>query len=258
MSMSARREITKKYAKEYGAACKKDRGRMLDELVAVTGWSRDNARRAISKAGKRRGPVRAAKRKQRAPIYGYDTLKMLQQVWAKMGMPSGKYLAVTMSETLDSLDRFEELDGPRYVPEVRAQLLAMSAATIDRKLAPTKAAMAIKGVSTTKPGSMLRSSIPVRRAGKAATDRPGFGETDLVAHCGYSSRGQFAYTLNLTDVCTGWTEPMAIRSKAHRPVLAGLKGIRARMPFELVGLDFDNGGEFVNHAVVGWARDEGP
>jgi hypothetical protein len=182
---------------------------------------------------------------------------MLQHVWAKMGMPSGKYLAATMGETLDSLDRFNELDGPRYTPDVRAQLLAISGATIDRRLAPTKAAMTLRGVSTTKPGSMLRSSIPIRRAGKAATDNPGFGETDLVSHCGFSSSGQFAHTLNLTDVCTSWTEPVAITSKAKRSVLAGLKVIRTRLPFELVGLDFDNGSEFVNHVVVGWARDEG-
>jgi transposase InsO family protein len=255
--MSARREITKKYAKEYRAASKKARGVMLDELVAVTGWSRDNARRQVARAGQRRGPARARVRKQRAPIYGYDTLKVLQAVWAKMGMPSGKYLAATMADTLDALDRFGELDGPRYTPEVRAQLLVMSAATIDRRLAPTKAGMALKGISTTKAGSMLRSSIKVRRAGQASTDRPGFGETDTVAHCGPSARGEYAYTLNLTDVCTGWTEPEAIRNRAHRWVLQGLKTIRGRLPFDLLALDFDNGGEFINHDLVNWAEAEG-
>ncbi len=136
--MSARREITKRYAKEYRAASKKARGILLDELVAVTGWSRDNARRQVAQAGKRRGPAKAVRRKPRAPIYGYDTLKVLQQVWAKMGMPSGKYLAATMADTLAALDRFAELDGPRYTPEVRIQLLVMSAATRhqDRVAAP--------------------------------------------------------------------------------------------------------------------------
>ena len=82
--MSARREITKEYAKAYRSASKSGKARMLDELVAVAGWSRANARRAVSAAGRRRGPVRVVVRKQRAPIYGYDTLKVLQQVWAKM------------------------------------------------------------------------------------------------------------------------------------------------------------------------------
>jgi hypothetical protein len=256
LSMSARREITKRYAKEYRAASKKARGILLDELVAVTGWSRDNARRQVARAGKRRGPAKAVRRKPRAPVYGYDTLKVLQQVWAKMGMPSGKYLAATMADTLAALDRFAELDGPRYTPEVRIQLLVMSAATIDRKLAPVKAGMVLKGISTTKAGSMLRSSIKVRRAGQASTDRPGFGETDLVAHCGPSARGEYAYTLNLTDVCTGWTEPLAIRNRAHRWVLEGLQTIRERLPFDLLALDFDNGGEFINHDLVDWATAE--
>ncbi len=255
--MSARREITKKYAKSYRLASKKAKGVMLDELVAVTGWSRANARRAIGNSGRRKGPARVGKCKPRTPVYGYDMLKMLQQVWAKMGMPSGKYLAAEMGETLDALDKFGELDGPRYTPAVRAQLVSVSAATIDRMLAPTKKAMALRGISTTKAGSMLRSSIPIRRAGADPITGPGFGEIDLVAHCGGSARGEYAFTFNLTDVVTGWTEPIAIRNKAHCWVLAAMKDVRDRLPFELLGLDFDNGSEFINHAVIGWAHDEG-
>lgn len=253
--MSARREITKKYAKAYRSASKSGKARMLDELVAVTGWSRANARRAVSAAGRRRGPVRVVVRKQRAPIYGYDTLKVLQQVWAKMGMPSGKYLAAIMADTLDQLDAFGELDGPRYTPEVRAQLAVVSAATIDRMLAPSKAAMAIKGISGTKAGSMLRSSIPIRKAGDTGEGRCGFAEVDTVAHCGSSLVGEFAHTVDLTDVVTGWTEPVAIKNKAHVWIVAAMDDITARMPFDLLGMDFDNGSEFINYALIGWAAD---
>lgn len=255
--MSARREITKQYARAYRSESRSGKGRMLDELVAVTGWSRANARRAVGDAGRRRGPVRAVKRKRRAPTYGYDTLKVLQQVWMKMGMPSGKYLAAIMGDTLDQLDSFGELDGPRYTPEVRAQLLAVSAATIDRMLAPAKKAMAVKGASATKAGSMLRSSIPIRKAGDSGEGSCGFAEVDTVAHCGGSLLGEFAYTVDLTDVVTGWTEPVAIKNKAHRWVVAAMDEITARMPFELLGLDFDNGSEFINHALIGWARERG-
>jgi hypothetical protein len=261
--MSARREITRKYARAYRSESRSGKGRMLDELVAVTGWSRANARRAV--AGRRRGPVRAVKRRQRVPTYGYDTLKVLQQVWTKMGMPSGKYLAAIMVDTLDQLDSFGELDGPRYTPEVRAQLLAVSAATIDRMLAPTKKAMAVKGASATRAGSMLRSSIPIRKAGDSGEGRCGFAEVDTVAHCGGSLLGEFACTVDLTDVVTGWTEPVAIKNKAHRWVVAAMDEITARLPFELLGLDFDwghrpprsggGGSEFINHAVIGWARE---
>jgi hypothetical protein len=255
LSMSARHEITKKYAKVYRSATKSGKGKLLDELVAVTGWSRANARRAVSQAGKRRGPVRAVKRKQRAPTYGYDTLKVLQQVWSKMGMPSGKYLAAIMADTLDQLDLFAELDGPRYTPFVRAQLVTVSAATIDRMLAPTKAAMAIRGVSATRAGSMLRSSIPIRRAGDTGEGRCGFVELDTVAHCGATLVGEFAHTLDATDVVTGWTEPVAIKNKAHVWIIAAMDQIVERLPFELLGMDFDNGSEFINYALIGWAED---
>ena len=102
--MATRHEITKKYAREYGRASKKDKGRVLDELVAVTGWSRANARRAITVAAKRKGPARSARRKPRARTYGYDTLKVLIEVWTLIGQPCGKYLAPIMAPTMAQLE----------------------------------------------------------------------------------------------------------------------------------------------------------
>jgi len=143
LSMAARHEVTKKYAREYAGSAKKDKGRMLDELVGVTGWSRANARRAIATVGKRRGRAGSVRRKQRAPTYGYDTLKVLIEVWTLIGEPCGKYLAPIMAATLERLEVFGELDqvGHRLTPQVRAQLVAMSPVTIDRMLRPTKAAL---------------------------------------------------------------------------------------------------------------------
>jgi len=100
LSMAARKEITKKYARAYAAAAKKDKGRMLDELVGVTGWSRANARRAVPAAGARKGSARAVVRKPRAPVYGYDTLKVLIEIWTLVGEPCWKYLAPIMADTL--------------------------------------------------------------------------------------------------------------------------------------------------------------
>jgi hypothetical protein len=163
--MAARREITKKYAKEYAVAGKKDKGRMLDELVAVTGWSRANARRAITAARRRRGPARGVVRKARARVYGYDTLKVLIEVWTLVGSPCGKYLAPIMAATLDALVSFGELGkvADRYSEHVRAQLLVMSPATIDRLLKPTRDARYPGAKSATRPGATLRSSIGVRQ-----------------------------------------------------------------------------------------------
>lgn len=131
LSMSARREITKKHAAEYARASKKAKGVMLDQLVATTGWSRANARRALTAAKARKGPARAVKRKPRAVTYGYDTLKLsttklLIQIWSLAGRPSGKYLAATMGIWLPKLEQHRELDSKRLNDHTRAQLLKVS------------------------------------------------------------------------------------------------------------------------------------
>jgi len=257
LSMAARHEVTKKYAREYAGSAKKDKGRMLDELVGVTGWSRANARRAIATAGKRRGRAGSVRRKQRAPTYGYDTLKVLIEVWTLIGEPCGKYLAPIMAATLERLEVFGELDqvDHRLTPQVRAQLVAMSPATIDRMLRPTKAARYPAAKSATRPGATLRSSITVRQAMDEMEKAPGFFEIDLVAHCGHTLKGEHAWTLTATDVFTGWTQNVAIRNRAHSRVVAAIEQVAENLPYPMVGLDCDNGGEFINHALIGWCAE---
>lgn len=144
--MTSRVEITSKYAKQYGKAAKKDKGRVLDQVVEVTGWSRDHARRRLVAASSSKTSPGAGRqvavvpRKPRPPKYSYDALKVLQRVWAASGGLCGKYLAPSMRIQLDLLERHGELvDGrDRYSPDVRAELLSMSAASIDRYLAPSQ------------------------------------------------------------------------------------------------------------------------
>lgn len=255
LTMSARREITKKHAAEYAAAPKKAKGVMLDQLVATTGWSRANARRALRTAAKRKGPAKAVKRKPRPRTYGYDTLRLLIQVWNLAGRPSGKYLAATMPIWLPKLETFNELEQGRLNEGTRAQLLAVSGATIDRMLKPTRDGVRLVGLSGTKPGPLLRNSIQVRKAGDEHEQAPGFVEADLVLHCGPTLAGEFVRTLTVTDVFTGWTENIAVRNGAHRWIIEAMTDIEARLPFPLVGLDTDNGGEFINHALIKWAGD---
>lgn len=253
--MSARREITKKHAAEYARASKKAKGVLLDQLVATTGWSRANARRALATALQRKGPAQAVKRRPRPRTYGYDTLKLLIQVWNLAGRPSGKYLAATMSIWLPKLEQFEELDKERLNEHTRAQLLAVSGATIDRLLKPTRDQARLVGLSGTRPGPLLRNSIQVRKAGDEVEQAPGFVEVDLVLHCGPSLAGEFAHSITVTDVFTGWTENMALKNGAHQWVIEAMTDIEKRLPFPLVGLDTDNGGEFINHALIKWAGD---
>jgi hypothetical protein len=259
LSMSSRAEITTKFAKAYLSASKKDKGRILDQVVEVTGWSRDNARRRLTAAA-RQPPgsgrqVAKRPRRQRKPKYSYDALKVLQKVWAASGGQCGKYLAASMQVQLEGLERHGELvEGiNRYGPAVRAELLAMSPASIDRYLAPAKAKDQLRGRSTTKPSALLRSSIKVRKAGDEVEAQPGFFEGDTVAHCGPTLKGEFARTVNLTCVHTGWTWTRTVRNNAHTHILAALKTAVEQVAFEVVGLDFDNGTEFLNKAVINWA-----
>ena len=198
--MTSRAEVTTRYARSFRAADKRTKGRILDEVVSVTGWSRDNARRRLTSAAQ--SPPGAGRsvttrpRKQRATKFSYDALKVLQRVWAASGGQCGKYLAASMRMQLDGLERHGELvDGVgRYSMAVRAELLAMSAASIDRYLRPAKATDQIRGVSTTKPSPLLRSSIKIRKAGDEVEAEPGFFEGDTVAHCGPTLKGEFART----------------------------------------------------------------
>ncbi len=254
--MATRREITKKYATDYAKSSKNAKGLILDELVAVTGWSRANARRALSTARKRKGPAKSVVRKPRGRTYGYDTLKVLISVWRLAGMPSGKYLAATMGIWLPKLQAFGELDAKRLTPAVRAQLLQVSGATIDRLLKPSKDADRPNGLSATKAGPLLRNSITFRKAGDEHEQSPGFIEADMVVHCGPTLAGEFARTLTATDVFTGWTENVAVRNGAHKWVLEAMDEIVDRLPFPMVGLDTDNGGEFINHALIKWAGEK--
>ena len=240
--MSTKKEITKKFGREYARSSKKVKGRLLDEVTAAMGWSRANARRQLRAAAVRSGHASAVKRKPRARTYGYDTLKVLQLIWTLIGEPCGKYLAPIMADTLAKLERFGELEpvASRLDDHVRAQLVTMSPATIDRLLKPAKDARYPTAKSATRAGTMLRSSITVRQAMDEMEKEPGFFEIDLVAHFGHSLKGEFARTLNLTDVHTGWVFTRTVRNNAHVHILGALKAGVEKIPFEVTGLDFDN------------------
>jgi hypothetical protein len=259
--MGSRADVTAKYAKAYVKAGKADKGRILDQVMGVTGWSRDNARRRLVAAA-RLSPgggraVAQVPRKVRASKFSFDTVKVLQRVWAASGGQCGKYWAASMHLQLDGLERHGELvfGENRYSRAVREELLAMSGASIDRYLAPAKARDAIRGktTTTTKPSPLLRSSITIRKAGDEVEAEPGFFEGDTVTHCGPTLKGEFARTLNLTDVHTGWVVTTSVRNNAHVHILAALQASVAAVPFAVSGLDFDNGSEFLNYDVIGWA-----
>lgn len=263
LSMQARFEVTKRYAQAYASASKKDKGIILDQVVEVTGWNRDHARQQLrarlrQPAGRATATVAVIdRRRTKGCKYSYDARKVLQTVWATSGGLCGKYLACSMAGWLQAMEAEGSLvDGEdRYSTEVRAELLDMSAATIDRYLAPARARDPIRGKSTTRPGEMLRNSITIRKAGDEVEAEPGFFEVDTVAHCGPTLKGEFCRTVNFTDMHTGWVFTRAIRNNAAVHVLGVFDHFVDHVPFMVTGIDCDNGSEFINHDLVGWAAD---
>lgn len=252
LSMAERRAITREMARRYAKASKKQRGAMLDELCALTGYNRSYAARLL-RARARGEPSRRKRCRGRRPTYERELLVPLFKVWAVLGGICGKRVAAAMAPTIDALERHGELE---LAAGQREKLLAMSARTVDRLLAAKRRQLRLKGRATTKPGSLLRSQIPVRTFAEWDHGRPGFLEVDLVAHEGGDPRGEFAYSLCCTDVASGWTEPRIVRNRARCWTFEALKDVRGSLPFPLLGLDSDNGGEFINHHLVTWCAAE--
>jgi hypothetical protein len=227
------------------------KGVILSELCALTGWTRRHARRALAEVLDP-GPPRP--RRLRPRIYDREVVDALRRVWRIAGGPAGKRLAPFMSEFIEALERHGELT---LDPVLRQRLCGMSAATIDRALASERKRLQVRGRHGTKPGTLLRQQIPIRTFAEWDDARPGFCEIDTVGHEGGVASGQFCVTLTVTDVATGWTEMQAVQNKAQVWVHGALRDIAERLPFSLLGVDSDNGGEFISDNLLRWCVDRG-
>ncbi|MGH7939114.1 MAG: hypothetical protein ACRD5Z_24035 [Bryobacteraceae bacterium] len=166
---------------------------------------------------------------------------MLKAIWLQAEQPCGKRLQATVPLWLPHYERREG----RLSPALRDNLLRLSAATIDRLLAPCRASLGSRGRCGTRPGTLLRSQIPVRTE-HWDVSTPGFIEADTVAHCGESMAGEFCWSLTATDVQTQWTETRAVANRSQHAVQERIAQIEAALPFPILGFDSDNGGEFLN------------
>ncbi len=248
MSKKSKDDLVKAIHPRYLQANKPEKGRILDEFVAATGCHRKHAIRRL-----RQGiPECRRERRGRKRTYTGDVVGHLARIWKICGHICGKRLQPFLPEMVAVLERHEELV---IDAESKALLLQMSAATIDRLLARFRQQKR-RGLSTTKPGTLLKDAIPVRTFADWDDAKPGFVEIDLVAHCGVSTHGQYLQTLTATDITTGWTECLALKHRSQRNVSAAIKLLRERLPFPLLGIDSDNDGVFINETLFRYCEDE--
>jgi transposase InsO family protein len=250
LELAVRRQITKAQVQRYRTGTKAEKSEILDALCQVNDWHRDHARKALRHALAGRKPEPRRTRPARY-AYGPQVIEALAKCWATLGGPSGKRLAPALPDLVAALAAHDELGLPAAGIDA---LLTISAATIDRRLTPYRTGLvASKGRAMTRPGSLLKSSIPLKTWHEWDDTRPGFLEIDLVSHDGGDNNGHFFYTLDATDVATGWTEAITVHSKGERVVSAGLDQLRVRFPFAVLGIHSDNGSESINHHLLRWA-----
>jgi hypothetical protein len=235
--------------KRYAKATKKERSLMLDEFVKTAGYHRTHAAEILSERYVRQArPIRRV----RAAIYTAADHEAVWQMGEWFDQIGSKRLRAAMDVELPRLRSSGHL---QVSEETYQHLLEISPSTLDRirKLQRVSGRRLRGG---TKPGTLLKKQVPIRTFADWDDKRVGFVEIDLVQHDGGNPRGIFACTLNLTDVCTGWTEMVAVRNKAQTRVFKALKQQRVRLPFPLLGVDSDNGNEFINNQLIRYCAQE--
>ena len=251
MSLKSKRELVEAVQPRYLKANKVEKQKMLDEFTSATGYHRKHAIRVLKNKvqaqNRLKGKIKTYRR-----LYSGEVVQALEQIWAIYGQICAKRLQPFLPEAIRVLERCQEINLSKDTKEL---LLKISSASMDRCLRPVRL-QTRHGLSTTKPGSLLKNLIPIRTFTEWDEERPGFLEIDLVAHCGNTTEGQFLCTLTCTDLCTGWTEVMGLLHRSQEAVSEALRRIRQRLPFLLLGIDSDNGGEFINDLLYRYCLDE--
>jgi len=248
MSRQGRWEYLHAIYPRYQQASRTEKQQILDEFCTVTRYHRKSALRLLNGPRPERRPP---PRRRRPPTYGARVIQVLAAIWRAAGYPWSVRLKALLPLWLPwARQRF------RLTPALEGQLLRLSPRQMDRRLAPHRRPGQTGRYGGTKPGALLKHHIPLR------TDRwdvtvPGFTEIDLVAHSGESGNGEFAHSLNLTDIHTTWGETRAVLGRGQHAVQQALAEMRQTLPFPLRGLDSDNGAEFLNAHLYGYCQAEG-
>ncbi len=250
MSLDSRHELVRVVAPRYRSAGKVQKGQILDELTASTGYDRKYALRLLKSPPKL---AKVKRKRKRGRLYTELDARSLARLWPVSGYLGSRRLVAALGPLMEALERHEE-----WVPEtsVRHKLLKMSASTCERLLKQIRPRHKPKGLCLTRPGTLKRQ-IAIRRGTDWDDDRPGFIEADLVGHSASTCEGEFFFTLTMTDVSTGWTELAPLRNKGQAETLKHIRSIQSRLPFELLGIDSDNGSEFINYHLMRYCTDQG-
>lgn len=238
MSQKSKWDYLKAIYFRYQKASKPLRARILDEFCQVCGYNRKYAIRLLSGPAPQKTKIHPHRRR---PTYGAKMISALTAIWEAAGYPCSARIKALLPLWLPWAIKRLALSA-----ETQKQLLSISPATIDRRLKPKKRQLKKRLYGRTKPGTLLKHHIPIK------TDSwnvkiPGFTETDLVSHSGNSASGEFIHSLNVTDIHSTWVETRAVMGKSQIGVLDAMQDIKQALPFKLLGIDSDNGSEFINY-----------
>lgn len=241
MSHTLKAELLPKLQARYARRSRESKSRMLDELCEDYGYERKYAIKLL-----RDSLPAPSGLVHPGPERRYTLIEpVVRAIWLAAEQPCGKRLAPALPLWLPHYERHHEKLSARS----RQLLGHISPATLDRLLAPARVAHPLRGRCGTKPGSLLKTEIPIR-TGTWDVTRPGYLEADSVAHCGASLAGDFIWSLTYTDIATAWTEGRAVWNKGAAGVLVATRHVEAHLPFALLGFDCDNGSEFLNHHLL--------
>jgi len=245
MSKQAKNEVMNQWRRRYQTAGREHKKKLIDQAVALLGYHRKAAIRAL---GAEPGLPRIGVITGRPREYDQARLRpVLRAIWKAANYPCGRRLVGMMSDWLASYEAHEK----SVSASVREQLVAASARTLDRLLQPLQ--IQARRPSLTRPGSLLRQQIPIR--GSVWEDnKPGWLEVDTVALCGGKASGDYVWMLDAVDYATTWVSTRAMWNRGQEGTLAALTDLERALPFPLLGLDSDNGGEFLNYHVLGWLQ----
>ena len=251
VQQASRHDLARALAPRYAHASRRQKRQILDEFCAITGLTRKHA---LALLGNPPAEQPVSNYRGRPPSYGPAEVALLRVCWAALDGVCSKRLAPFLPELLERLRYWHALH--HVSAETIKRVAHMSPSTIDRALASSRDGLPKRGLSTTRPGTLLKHQVAFKTFADWTETVPGFVEVDLVAHCGWTGAGPFLYTLTLVDVATGWVSCAGLRDKRAQTVLAALRKLQEGLPFKIRGLDSDSGSEFLNTSLLDYCTDQ--